>query len=68
MGFKIVFTGGHSINYRQGGEILAENFYGETAIAEKYIRREWTRKFRIENIVGPNSNIDQNIIIAQKIH
>jgi len=51
-----------------GGEILAENFYGETAIPEKYIRREWTKKFRIEKIVGPNSHLDQNVIIAQKIH
>ena len=51
-----------------GGDILAENFYGETAIPEKYIRREWTKQFRIEKILGPGSHIDQNVIIAQKIH
>jgi len=50
-----------------GGDILAENFYGETAIPERYIRREWTKKFRIEKIVSPSSHIDQNVIIAQKI-
>ena len=51
----------------EGGDILAENFYGETAIPEKYIRQEWVKKFRILKIVSPCSHIDQNVIIAQKI-
>ena len=51
-----------------GGEILSENFYGETAIPESYIRKEWTEKFRILKIVNPGSHIDQNVIIVQKIY
>lgn len=49
-----------------GGEILSENFYGETAIPEKYIQKEWANRFRIQKIVGPGTHIDQNVIIAQK--
>jgi TnpA family transposase len=43
-----------------------EDFFGEAFIPETYVRKEWSNLFKISSFIK-TSNIDQNIIVAQKM-
>lgn len=50
-----------------GGDNLSESFYGETAIPEAYIRRVWSKWFRIERLLDNVMHVDQKVIVVRKI-
>jgi predicted SAM-dependent methyltransferase len=49
----------------EGAFGFEEDFFGEAFIPEAYVRKEWSNLFKISNFIK-TSNIDQNIIVAQK--
>jgi SAM-dependent methyltransferase len=50
-----------------GGDNLSESFYGETAIPEAYIRREWAGMFKVEQFLDNVPHIDQKVIVVRRI-
>lgn len=48
------------------GESPLEGFYGETAIPEAYIRKEWLKWFSLKRFLSGIPHIDQNIILLTK--
>ncbi|MDI6896838.1 MAG: class I SAM-dependent methyltransferase [Methanocella conradii] len=50
-----------------GGDTLSESFYGETAIPETYILREWSQWFDINQFLDYVPHVDQKVIIAMRV-
>lgn len=48
------------------GESPLKGFYGETAIPEAYIRREWSKYFSLNRLLYDTPYVDQTIIISVK--
>lgn len=50
-----------------GGAVLSTEFYGETCIPEAYVRRRWSDRFDVREVLhADGESLWQNLIVAQK--
>jgi SAM-dependent methyltransferase len=49
-----------------GGQLLPATFYGQAAIPQKYVEREWTGSFRLCDFIDDRKFLPQALIVMQK--